>query len=221
MAVIAASAQRVQPGQQITVQVRLQDLRTAIAGVAFTLDYDINALRLVDAQSRRTGPLVPASAVAVWNVMPAQNDFTIQNGRVVLAASSATQWAAANGVLAEFTFAVQAGVTDRYRWPIQLSRVEITENGYDNRLLPDAAIYVVDRDPVPPAFDAAKAGLSQGGFSIELRGEPGVPYQVEVSEDLKSWTPLTILSDSNGLLMIQDPAAASRPQRFYRARQSD
>ena len=61
-----------------------------LEGASFALDYPTNALRLVNAQSARTGALVPSSAITLWNVQPAQNDYAAQNGQVRVAMSSAT-----------------------------------------------------------------------------------------------------------------------------------
>jgi hypothetical protein len=75
-------------GQLVTVQVRLADIKTAIAGAAFTLNYPVSALRLLNPQALATGPIVPNGAVAVWNVSPSQNNYATQNGHVTLAVSS-------------------------------------------------------------------------------------------------------------------------------------
>jgi hypothetical protein len=125
-AVLSLTARRPQPGELVTVQVRLQDIRTAILGASFALEYDTDAVRLLDAQSRRVGSLVPPGAVAVWNVMPAQTDFALQNGRVLLAAGSAIPWPASDGVLAEFTFQAQPGITAQHLWPITVKQIEIS-----------------------------------------------------------------------------------------------
>jgi uncharacterized repeat protein (TIGR02543 family) len=219
LAVLIADRLRGQPGDLVTVQVVLRDITSQIAGVSFALDYPTNALRLLNSQSHRTGALVPGSAVAIWNVQPAQNSYTLQNGRVSFGASSATQWPSSNGVLAEFTFQVQAGQTEQYRWPVRLSRVELTPDGYEIRDLAESEIYFIGRDPLPASLGTAGSGLSDTGFNFTVGGEIGVPYLIEVSTDLINWTPLTTQINTTGVLSVVDPDAPNHSQRFYRAKQ--
>src|SRR5204862_4277728 len=134
------------------------------------LDYPTNALRLVNAQSARTGALVPSSALTLWNVQPAQNDYAAQSGRVKVAMSSATPWPTSNGVLAEFVFQVQTGQTAQYRWPIWVSNVEVTDGGYDVQLLADAETFFIGRNPTPPNLSSTSGGWSSNGFSLSLSG---------------------------------------------------
>src|SRR5262249_35133438 len=146
LAVLSADRLRGQPGDPVTVQVLLKNIATPVAGVSFTLDYPTNALRLLNSQSQQTGALVPGSAVSVWNVQPAQNNYTAQNGRVVFGTSSATSWPTNGGVLAEFVFQVQSSQVSQYRWPILLSSVELTADGYDVRDLSNAELFFIGRD---------------------------------------------------------------------------
>src|SRR6185437_3809237 len=219
LALLSSEPLRGQPGDLITVQVTLKDIATTISGASFTLDYPTNALRLVNAQSEQPGPIA-ANAVAVWNVQPAQNDFIVQNGRVVAALSSATPWVPNNGVLAEFLFQVQPGETTQYRWPIHLSGMELTSaDGYDVRDLADSELFFIGRDPVPPSLTYTPPAAGTTGFSLTLTGETGVSYVIEASSDLNTWTPLATLTASNGTLNFTDPDAGNSSQRFYRAKQ--
>ena len=210
---------RAQPGDLVTLQVVLKDISTSIAGASFTLDYPTNALRLLNGQSQHTGSLVPASAVSVWNVQPAQNNYTVQNGQVSFAAASPGPWPASNGVLAEFVFQVQPGQAGAYRWPIHLSGLELTPDGYDVRDLADSELYFIGRDPLPASLSASASGVASDGFHLSLNGELGVIYSIEVSTDLVTWTPLTTLTNSGGSLSFVDPEATGPGHRFYRAKQ--
>jgi len=218
--VLQSNRLRAQSGDLIIVQAVLQDIITPISGASFTLDYPTNALRLLNSLSLQTGSLVPGSAVSVWNVQPAQNNYTLQSGQVSFVASSATQWAAKNGVLAEFVFQVQPGQTAQYRWPVRLSDLELTADGYDVRPVPQSEIYFIGRDPIPPDLSPASGSLTSNGFSLSLSGEPGVSYSLEVSSDLTNWLPLfSLTTGSNGALSFVDPAATNSLHRFYRAKQ--
>ncbi|MGI9244563.1 MAG: InlB B-repeat-containing protein, partial [Verrucomicrobiales bacterium] len=130
-------------GDQITVQVVLEDLGYAPSGASFTLDYPVDALRLTGATSHNPGALVPADSFVLWNVSPAQNDYVNQTGSVAFVASSSAAWADAQdgGVLAEFVFEVQAGAAAQASWPIRLRQVEVpSEDGFDILNLADSQI---------------------------------------------------------------------------------
>jgi hypothetical protein len=207
-----------QAGDMVTVQVVLTNLVTTISGVTFVLDYPTNALRLLNAQSHRTGAFVSANSVVVWNVAPGQNDYLAQSGRVTLAASSATPWPGTNGVLAELTFQVQAGSGSQ--WPLTLSHVEITPDGYDNRQLIDAtALFVFDGgSPVIVAPTLTTKGLkySANGFGVTFEAQSGIQYVLEASTNLVFWTPIQTNSGASGPLELRDSTTGVYRYRFYR-----
>jgi hypothetical protein len=175
---------------------------------------------LVDAQSHRTGPLVPPSALAVWNVSPAQSDFALQSGRVALAISSPNAWPETNGLLAEFTFQVQPGAADQYLWPVILSGVEITGDGFNNRRLPVRTLRFTGRAPLVSTL-GTRTEFGEESLRFFLTGEKNVRYLIEVSTDLVNWTPAFTLVNSTGLLEFADPQGAQLRTRFYRARLLD
>jgi uncharacterized repeat protein (TIGR02543 family) len=215
---ISLDKTRAQPGELVTAQVRLKGITSTLAGASFTLEFPTNALRLVNAQSQKTGPLVPASAFSVWNVTPAQNNYTVQDGRVSVGISTPTVWPTNNGVLAEFTFMAQPEQTLQYRWPISVEGMEITEDGYGMQSLGGAESYYFGRDQIPPTLSPASVTLSSTGLSLTLAGEIGLPYTIEVSTDLVNWTPLTTQTASNGTLSFVDSQARNFTHRFYRAK---
>ena len=201
--------------QLVTVQLRLNGLQTPISGISFTLNYPAEALRLQSAQSHRVGSSVPGNAVAVWNVSPAQNNYSIQNGQLKLALSGSTAWAADNSVLAEFTFAVQSDAATRYLWPISITNVELTGNGYNNRAITGSQSAFIGRNPVSGALVNLSAGPS--GVSLISNGDAGADYRIDVSNDLKSWNPLREILSHPGSMPITDAEAAAHPHRFYRS----
>jgi hypothetical protein len=157
--------------------------------------------------------------VSVWNMQPAQNDYTVQSGRVSFGASSAGAWPTSNGVLAEFVFQVQAGQTAQYRWPIHLSRTELTADGYDVRALADSEIYFIGRNPNPPSIGVSALRRAADGLHLSLVGEAGVAYTVETSTNLVDWAPLTTVTVGDGVLNFTDPSTTGSGRRFYRAKQ--
>ncbi len=216
-AVLMPASLRASPGEGLTIQVRLQNMSTPVSGAAFTVNYNPAALRLVSAQSCRTGSLVPANALGVWNVAPAQNNFGLQNGHVSLAVSHADPWPATEGVLAELTFQVQDGATAQYLWPVTLTGVETTEDGYQNHQLAAAGMNFIGRDPVGGKLSLA-APVGGGPLSLTLSGDAGVTYVVEASADLVHWTVLNTVVNVTGTITVADPDAGNFPCRFYRTR---
>jgi uncharacterized repeat protein (TIGR02543 family) len=206
-------------GDLVILQVRLRGLTTPVCGASFALDYPTNALRLINSLSRRTGALVPSSAVTVWNVAPAQTDYAQQSGRITAGISSATAWPTNDGVLAELVFQVQAGQANQYRWPIRLNNMEVTPDGYDLQLLGSAETHFIGRDPVPASLGGVSSGITSEGFSISLSGDPGVVYTIERSSDLVTWTPLATVTNDDGTVTFVDPETPYSAHRFYRARQ--
>ena len=60
--------------------------------------------------------------------------------------------------------------------------------------------------------------LSASEFQFLLTGESNVTYAIQFSPDLTNWTTFTNVLQSNGSVTVTDPAAATEPRRFYRAR---
>jgi hypothetical protein len=57
------------------------------------------------------------------------------------------------------------------------------------------------------------------GYHVVWRGTPTAVYQVEISEDLANWSPLTTATAATetGLFEVTDKPPATVSQRFYRA----
>jgi hypothetical protein len=207
--------QTVSAGGTVTVRVVLKDPGTSVSGASFKLSYPAAALRLDSAASHHAGAIVPANAMTLWNLSPGQNDYSTQDGTISLAVSTDTAWATNSGVLAEFTFTVQPGATNLYRLPIEIRSVEVS-NGYLVDDVASSQLAIFGRSATPAnlsaSFDAAK-----GGLQISLSGEVGESYRIEVSDDLKTWSELTVLANTNGQLTVSDPDAVKSQSRFYRA----
>ena len=205
------------PGQQVMVQVRLQNSAATISGTAFTLNYPTNALRLESSSAYHLGPIVAGGTLAQWNVAPAQNNFATQSGHITLAASSATVWPASNGVIAELTFTIQPGATSQYLWPLTVSSAETTASGYDNRLFPTATSSFIGRLPVAGQL-APPVRLVSGQYQFSISGDASGTYVVDASADLINWTPIqTNAVPAGGIMTVQDPTTGE-PRRFYRVR---
>jgi hypothetical protein len=207
------------PGDLVKLQVVLTNIQTQLAGAFFRLDYPIDALRLLNAASHTQGPMVPSGAALLWNVAPDQNNYVTQTGRVSFAASSASAWPSANGVLAELTFQVQPGASSQAGWPIRLSGVEVTADGFENRSLADAVIVFGAGSAVePPVIDVGRSGLGQDGFHIVFSSQAGASHTVEWSANLETWNPLPSVVAVGPTTSVVDPGALAQRVRFYRVR---
>ena len=51
----------------------------------------------------------------------------------------------------------------------------------------------------------------------ELEGQAARTYVLEVSDDLKFWTPLSTNTLTGNLIFIEDRQATNQSRRFYRA----
>jgi hypothetical protein len=217
-AVLSPSVLSGAAGQLVTMQVKLQNTVGGLSGASFVLDYPTNAIRLLNAQSHRAGALVPLSgAIVVWNVDPAQSNYGTQSGRISFAASSATVWPTNQGVLAEFVFQVQPSAANQSSWPILLSKVEVTGNGFEVRTLPDAMASFGKQGSLPPEFIDGSSAYSKTGFSFMIEGQPGDRYLIETSSTLSSWSILTTVTNISGSVQFNDPSATTETKRFYRA----
>ena len=201
-------------GQWVTVEVRLENVPSRVAGASVTVDYPVEALRLVGAAWQRVGWMVPGDALAAWHVA---GGYENQLGQVRLAVSSASAWALNEGVLAELTFAVQPGAGERYLWTVGLSEVEVTADGYGPRLVASSGMELEGREPVAGVLGVT-GWNGQGAFEVRIEGDEGAAYVVEASEDLQSWVTLTTAVQKGSVLIVTDPDAASFSQRFYRTR---
>jgi hypothetical protein len=205
------------PGELVTLRVHLTDLPSSISAVSLRLDYPTNALRLLNGQSHQPGTLVPSTAIAIWNVAPAQTNYSIQSGALSMAFSSALPWPTSQGALVEFVFEVQEGQSERHQWPIRVSQAEFTADGYDLMAFPDATLFFVGRDPLQLQL-AGPVNDAGNGFTFSFLGETGLNYTVEVSNDLVDWTPLISREGNDEIMIIQDETAAGSTQRYYRVR---
>ena len=58
---------------------------------------------------------------------------------------------------------------------------------------------------------------TDGPIHLMLSGEPGGRYQIEFSEDLASWRPSVVLTNTTGVMQFADLFFPSLKQGYYRA----
>src|SRR5262249_43504399 len=157
-----------------------------ISGASLRLQYPAAALKLDNPSSHHLGAIVPANAVALWNLSPNQNDYVNQDGTISLAVSTDGNWPTNNGTIAEFTFTVQSAATNQYLWPISVTAVELS-SAFNLVSRPGGKISFFGRDAVPSILGGS-FNAKDGKFEISFSGESNVPYRVDVSDDLKTWS---------------------------------
>lgn len=69
---------------------------------------------------------------------------------------------------------------------------------------------------LPPAFEISKT--PEGDFTAEVRVEPGMPYVVETSADMRQWEKLTESDAPEGVIRFTDLDSSIHSLRFYRIR---
>ena len=79
-------------------------------------------------------------------------------------------------------------------------------------------MFFFGRDAVPPSLGGS-VNAKDGKFEISFSGEPNVHYRIDVSEDLKTWSQVTIVDDPTGHIQITELVDAQKQKRFYRALQ--
>ena len=216
-AMLSFSPARLQgnPGDPVTVQVQMAEVPDGVCGAAFVLEYPADALRLVAGPETRFGSIVPPQALGTYNEMSGTSSG-MRQARFVT--GSASTWPAHSGVLAELTFEVLPGATQRYLWPVRLSGGELTSNGYE--MLPMAAsrLDFIGRPPLPGRFALSRDADDARHWRFIFEGDPGARYVIEASSDLEHWTSLREFTQETDLSFFRDIESSPYPCRFYRAR---
>jgi hypothetical protein len=107
-----------------------------------------------------------------------------------------------------------------------------------NRALSAAEIQTDMNAPLSDGFAAASSGplfsstssspgklaiigrLENGSVILRVDGVAGFQYQIEVSEDLATWTPVGAVSSASGTSVFTVGEAAAHSRRFYRVREN-
>jgi hypothetical protein len=74
---------------------------------------------------------------------------------------------------------------------------------------------------LPGLHESKLRFTTSGGMVLAVRGLIGRRYDIEASEDLKTWALISTLTmGTSGSGSFSDPDAANMPKRFYRTRES-
>jgi hypothetical protein len=199
----------------ITVQIQLKDMQSTIAGANFQLQYPAELLRLKDRSSHSAGGMVAKNAAAIWNVSPAQTDYSKQDGTLAMAVSSPEPWTVKNGVLAELSFDVQDGA-DLNKAVLALSEVEVTPDGFDNRMLDGLEINVGSGGDVKQPNAPILRDITTSPLSFRFDTEPNRDYSIEGSSDLKAWEVLEQFKSTKRSHQFSDPRNTVFQHQYYR-----
>ena len=195
------------------MRLALSGIPHPVTGASFQLNYPTNALRLENSDAHTSGTNVPGSAMVLWNLSPAQ-DYQAQDGQVNFAASSAVPWELSS--LAEFTFTFQPGAAAQRFWPVTVSHGEIG-TGMDVATATPFELLLEGRSAQAANMSAGAFNSATGAFELSVTGDAGARYRIEVSDDLRTWTELTVMTADSGAIRVTDSPSAPAHHRFYRA----
>lgn len=216
---LTADKTRVNAGDKVRARVEIAGRSAPLSGASFMLRFPTNALRVEASDALQVGPIVPAGSLSLWNIEPHQTNLETQTGVIHFGVSNGSPWPNNNGSFAEFTFTVKDGALDLGRVPISLGQVQLTDGW---QLEPNAGTELVltTRDPVAPTVSSASR-LADGSFQITGVAEPGLRYDVEISNDLVTWTSAGFAATEQGNFSFTDSSAQGETRRFYRLKQVD
>jgi hypothetical protein len=130
-----------------------------------------------------------------------------------MAAISSEQWSIKEGVLAELTFEVQDGA-DLSKAVLSLNEVEVSPDGFDNRMLPDVVLSLGEEAKPPVIVEVS--GKLPFGFSFE--SQKGKGYVVEASDDLRKWNLVETIQGTGSVVQFTDKREALFERQYYRVR---
>lgn len=205
---LEAEPTAIRAGERVLVRLRLANAPTGLSGLSFQLRYPPEALQLLAPDTLQPGPAVPAGVATLLTADEA-------DGVVLFAVAGTAAWANPGEPVLELTFEVRPTVG----WPdvpLEVKSGQIAwDSGYEVGDLAPSRLELRRPLPPPPQLESLQL-TAQDGVQIELVTEPGLTYRLEVSEDLRTWTPLGATYPGTGQkLRLLDPETG-RPARFYR-----
>jgi hypothetical protein len=93
--------------------------------------------------------------------------------------------------------------------------VNTSDSGLPVTVLP-VSLTITSATP-PAAPQLAFVSAAGGQFVFQLQGDSGVPYVVQSSPDLLSWTPVSTNTLPGGVLNFTNPMSTGVPPTFWRA----
>ncbi|MGA1236568.1 MAG: cohesin domain-containing protein [Limisphaerales bacterium] len=214
--VLEADKKRLRTGETVTVEVKLEGVNGGdIFGASFRLDYDPQALWLVDVNSHVLATSLPLDVMGLWNVFPAESDYSLQSGTIAMAASSGTAWDLRDDLVATLTFEVQPGMAGAALWPMTLSSGEVAVAGFDTVLTAPSKL---EFRGLAPEFHAGESALGEGVFQMVFEGADQHSYVVEAASSIQGpWVTISrgLTTEAAAIQFIEDAVGGSR---FYRIR---
>jgi subtilisin family serine protease len=166
-------------------------------------DSQVSSLRLAGVSLGGEGAFAfKASSESGWDYL----EF-YHNGSLVQRWSGEVDWTT-------FTFAIAAGQND-FEW--RYVKDAGNSGGQDTAWLDNVQLYLR-----PPTDDASKAtvkflGFDAGNAKIQVQGQVNQSYIIQYSSNLKGWSPISTVLNTNGTFTVSDPDSTDKTPRFYRA----
>jgi len=113
-----------------------------------------------------------------------------------------------------YQFAVPAGV-NQLEW--RYTKDANFSSGLDAAFVDNVYLPQNTPDPTDPSAVLSLYRIPSRASLIELKGQAARTYVLEMSDDLKRWTPLSTNILTGSLMFIEDRQATNQATRFYRA----
>ena len=221
----------------VTVQVALDDMTTNVSGASFELQFSNEVLRLQKGSTssagggefsfsgavtyNTTGGVVSKESQSIWNASQAGESPTKQIGTLAMAVTSPEPWEVKDGAVAEVTFEVQEGA-DINEAVLEIKPVEVTPDGFDNRIISGLSLNLGTGETSELGsgdnVGVEIVAMTKAPFAFSFGAKEGSVYDVQFSEDLRSWGTLKTYNGTGTLIRFEDERDQVFPQIYYRLR---
>jgi hypothetical protein len=221
----------------VTVQVALDDMTTNVSGASFELQFSNEVLRLQKGSTssaggggfsfsgaviyNTTGGVVSKESQSIWNASQAGESPTKQLGTLAMAVASPEPWEVKDGAVAEVTFEVQEGA-DINEAVLEIKPVEVTPDGFDNRTISGLSLNLGTGETSELGsgdnVGVEIVAMTKAPFAFSFGAKEGRVYEVQSSQDLRSWGTLKSYNGTGTLIRFEDERDQVFPQIYYRVR---
>ena len=187
---------------------RIMELTKVLAGILFCAQ--------LHNPGQTFGTTVPAeqSVVLVWNANTNPN-VTGCNIYYGVSSGNYTNMVNAGNVTNATISGLVAGVT--YYFAATTYDSAGDQSGYSTEVT-----YMVPTTVTTTPAQVQISSAPAGQFILTVTGQTGQTYDVQATQDLKTWTVIgTVTVGAGGSLDFTDTNAANFPQRFYRTQQTN
>ncbi len=120
------------------------------------------------------------------------------------------------GTIAAGSSATVTIVSSPYLGGTVVNRATVSSSSLDLQPANNAAQTTVSVYGVIPS--TLTGSIGNGQFNLEVTGQPGLTYEIQVSSSLSTWTAIsTNVAPPSGVIKVSDPLVTGPAARFYRS----